>query len=85
MELEGVDVVEDEVALGGLVELEFQDLRTAFVSPLGDDFRDRIGGHDTSFLLSLEEFVCASADHEFDFAVDSGLSEWRNGNGEGRL
>lgn len=34
VETEGVDVVEDEVALGGLVELEFDDLGAVLVAPL---------------------------------------------------
>lgn len=85
MKIEGVDVVQDEVTLCGLVELKLQHLRAVLVGPLSDDFGDRFGRHATGYLLSFEELVGGDANHKLHFGLDTRLSICDNGNRKGSI
>lgn len=80
VEAETSEVGSDEVALGGLVEHEFQHLRPVVGRAPGvEGFGESVAGHEPGFLLVQQVRVCGCDGHEVDFRVELCLE----GRGEG--
>lgn len=73
VEAEGLEVIEDKVPLGCLVEHELDDLRAIFAGPELRDFCEALDAHAAFFLLDAEVLVCRGANHELDLGVQLGL------------
>ena len=76
VETEGFEVGEDEVALGELVELEFDDLGSVFRGPPLRDFQEGFDRHSAFAVLRHQVLISRRADHKFDFRVELCL-DWR--------
>lgn len=74
MELEGSEVVDDQVSLCGLVELELDNLWSALGDPEIGNFVDGLCRHVAGLVLADEELVGRNAYHQFHFRVKLRLS-----------
>lgn len=84
-ESEGGEIVHDELALGGLVEHELEDLRAVLGLPELDDAGDGGGGDEGLGVLGEEEAVGLRGEEELEVGVDGGLGGGVEGDGGGGL
>ncbi len=71
----GFKVHLNQVTLSCLIELELDDLRTAFAAPLLSRLFEGVGREAALLKLAYQEGICSDADHELHFAVDAGLCQ----------
>ena len=78
-------VVEDQIALCGLVEHELDDLRAVLTGPPLSDLFETFDRHAAFFLLDIEVLIGCGADHKLHFGVELCLQRRTEGHMESGL
>lgn len=81
VECQRAQIVQDQIALCGLIVLELDDLRSVFGGPKICDFGDGVGRKAAVPVLVNEELVGGRTDHEFELGVELRLGWWVEGDG----
>ena len=82
IEAEGLEVVEDQIALRGLVEHELNDLRAVLAGPPLSDLFETLDRHAAFFLLDVKILIGCGTDHKLHFGIELCLQRRTDGDVE---